>query len=152
MNAMRWVLEGLGRRLQRWGGALLGAAHDAHAARPDGAPGPATPPPDAALDAPLDARQRWLQRVAHVPATAWQGRGGTAPAPRRAGVPQQRLGAPAAPSSGNAAAAVTCATPGSTSTACNTGFERRTGGFGWINTATVISPARAGQLVARFTF
>jgi hypothetical protein len=54
--------------------------------------------------------------------------------------------------SGNAAAAVTCATPGSTSTACNTGFERRTGGFGWINTATVISPARAGQMVARFTF
>ena len=52
----------------------------------------------------------------------------------------------------NAAAAITCNTPGSTSTSCAGTFERRTGGFGWINTATVVSPARQGQLVARFTF
>lgn len=56
------------------------------------------------------------------------------------------------PTSTNAAAAVTCATPGSTSTACTGNWARRTGGFGWINTATVASPARQGQLVARFTF
>jgi hypothetical protein len=52
----------------------------------------------------------------------------------------------------NANAAVTCATTGSTATACTGGFERRTGGFGWINTATVAAAARSGQLVARFTF
>jgi hypothetical protein len=56
------------------------------------------------------------------------------------------------PTSTSAAAASTCATPGSTSTSCAGTFERRTGGFGWINTASVASPPRQGQLVARFTF
>jgi hypothetical protein len=56
------------------------------------------------------------------------------------------------PTATNAAAALTCATPGSTSTACTGNWERRTAGLGWINTATVAAPPRQGQLIARFTF
>jgi hypothetical protein len=55
------------------------------------------------------------------------------------------------PASGNPFAAATCATPGSTSTACTGNWERRTGGFGFINPLSSGTP-RNGQVVIRFQF
>ena len=52
----------------------------------------------------------------------------------------------------NASAAPTCFTPGTSSASCSGNWQNRTGGFGWINTSTVASPPRQGQLIARFTF
>jgi Carboxypeptidase regulatory-like domain/TonB dependent receptor len=58
------------------------------------------------------------------------------------------------PTATNPAAAVTCSAGASNSATCVNPETRGilTGGFGFINTATVASPPRTGTLVARFTF
>ncbi|MFL6661623.1 MAG: hypothetical protein ACJ8G7_05545 [Rhizobacter sp.] len=59
----------------------------------------------------FDARQLWLERVAHIPAEAWLGRTDTSPRPVRAGPPRVQR-SPAAPTGGAARSSRQAGTPG----------------------------------------
>lgn len=67
MNRISWLLERLGRRLVAWSAATARGARS-------------ETPPLVAPGEPFDAKQRWLDRVAHLPPQAWQQGGRPVPA------------------------------------------------------------------------
>jgi hypothetical protein len=93
LGATRRLVKRLRLRLQRWRAASDAVSSEAPQTTPVGGGERSSDGSDSPLESVLNARQLWMERVAHVPKGAWIGRTGSDPKPEPATPPSMSRGA-----------------------------------------------------------